>query len=109
MRSWCLIVPVVPRVCRPWHDTAADLLQSRNDLRRTAFDGVIPVKAALVLHPSAVIAPAPMLAVTLPPKLKCTVNRAVVLPLTTWTLVTLPPTLPVRVRSLVWTDAGSTA
>ena len=30
------------------------------------------MKAALVLHPLAVIAPAPMLAVTLPPKLKCT-------------------------------------
>ena len=32
------------------------------------------MKAALGLHPTAVIAPAPMLAVTLPPKLKCTVN-----------------------------------
>ena len=31
------------------------------------------------------IAPAAMLAVTLPPKLKCSVNRAVVLPLTTLT------------------------
>ena len=41
-----------------------------------------------------------MLAVTLPPKLKCSVNRAVVLPLTV-TPVTLPPALPVRVRSLV--------
>ena len=63
------------------------------------------MKAALVLQVLAVIAPAPMLAVTLPPKLKCTVNRAVVLPLMSWTAVTLPPALPVRVRSLVWTDA----
>ena len=47
------------------------------------------------------IDPAPMLAVTLPPKLKCTVNRTVVLPLTSWTPVTLPPALPVSVRSLV--------
>src|SRR5437867_10889525 len=69
----------------------------------------IPVKAALGLHPLAVIAPAPILAVTLPPKLKCSMNRAVVLPLTSVTLVTLPPALPVRVRSLVWTDAASTA
>ena len=61
------------------------------------------MKAALPLHPSAVIAPAPMLAVTLPPKVKCTVNWAV-LPLTV-TAVTLPPALPVRVRSLVLTDA----
>ena len=29
-------------------------------------------------------------------------------PFMTWTAVTLPPTLPVRVRSLVSTDAGST-
>src|SRR5205823_6209209 len=48
-----------------------------------------------------------MLAVTLPPKLKCTVNVAV-LPLTD-TALTLPPTLPVRVRSHVWTDPVSIA
>ena len=42
----------------------------------------IPVKAALGLQVLAVTAPAPIVAVTLPPKLKCTVNRAVVLPLT---------------------------
>jgi hypothetical protein len=46
-----------------------------------------------------------MLAVTLPPKLKCTVKWAV-LPLTV-TAVTLPPALPVRVRSLVETDPAS--
>src|SRR5207245_6873684 len=69
----------------------------------------IPEKAALPLHPLTVIDPAPMLADTLPPLSKCSVNSAVVPPLMTWTLVTLPPTLPVRVRSLVWTDAGSTA
>jgi len=69
----------------------------------------IPVKAALPLQVLAVIAPAPMVAVTLPPKLKCSVNRAVVFPLTSWTMVTLPPALPVSVRSLVVTEAGSTA
>ena len=67
------------------------------------------MKAALVLQVLAVIAPAPMLAVTLPPKLKCTVNRAVMFPLTSCDTVTLPPALPVRVRSLVLTEAGSTA
>jgi hypothetical protein len=50
-----------------------------------------------------------MLNVTLPPKLKCNVNRAVMLLLTTWTLVTLPPTFPVIIRSLVVTEVGSTA
>ena len=48
-----------------------------------------------------------MLAVTLPPKVKCTVNWAV-LPLTV-TAVTLPPALPVKVRSLMSTDPGSMA
>src|SRR5439155_5329150 len=68
----------------------------------------IPEKAALTLHPLAVIAPAPILAVTLPPLSKCSVKWAVVFPFMTWTAVTLPPTWPVRVRSLVSTDAGST-
>jgi hypothetical protein len=50
-----------------------------------------------------------MLVVKLPPKLKGNMIRVVVLPLTTVTLVTLPPTLPVKVRSLVATDPASIA
>jgi hypothetical protein len=71
----------------------------------------VPVKGWLVLHSRdwAAIAPAAMLNVTLPPKLKCNVNRAVMLLLTTWTLVTLPPTTPVIIRSLVVTEVGSIA
>ena len=88
----CLIIPVVPRVRRTWHDTAADLRNIVMICRRAALHRVLPEKAALGLHPLAVIAPAPMLAVTLPPLSKCTVKCAVVFPLTDLTLVTLPPT-----------------
>src|SRR5438552_18995704 len=92
------------RTPRPGRSGPADLLQVAGP--STVY---IPEKAALPLHPLTVIDPAPMLAVTLPPLSKCSVNSAVVPPLMTWTLVTLPPTLPVRVRSLVCTDAASTA
>ena len=50
-----------------------------------------------------------MLAVAVPPKLKCSVNRAVMLALIKLTPVVLPPALPVQVRSVVVTEAGSTA
>ena len=55
------------------------------------------------------IAPAAMLAVMLPPNWIFSVNRAVMLLFTGWTLVTVAPTLPVSVRSLVWTEVGSKA
>ena len=47
-------------------------------LRRTTLDRVIPREGRITIASLAVIAPAPMLAVTLPPKVKCTVNWAVV-------------------------------
>ena len=81
-RLWLSVIPVVADVRRAWHDTAAYLGYVVMVLQAGSLHCVSPVKAALGLHPLAVIAPAPMLAVTLPPKLKCTVNRAVVLPLT---------------------------
>ena len=68
-----------------------------------------PVKAALVLQVCAVTAPAPMVAVTLPPKLKCTVNRAVVFPLMTLHIGHAAASIAGQRQILVWTDAGSTA
>ena len=51
-----------------------------------------------------------MLAVNVPEKMlvKFNVNRAVVLPLITLTIVTVPAT-PLSVRSVVCTEAGATA
>jgi hypothetical protein len=57
-----------------------------------------------------VIAPAAMLAVTVPEKMpvKLIVNVVLVFPFEKLTFVTVPAT-PVMVRSLAVTDAGSTA
>ena len=100
---------------------ALPVLQAIYGPRAVLPAAIATVFVAVVMFPIAVILleldqrdghgsrTAPMLAVTVPPKLKCTVNRAVWLPLTSWTAVTLPPALPVRVRSLVCTDAASTA
>ena len=55
------------------------------------------------------IAPAAMFAVKLPPKFICSVNRAVMFALITLTAVTLGTLLPLTVRSVVWTEVGSTA
>jgi hypothetical protein len=64
------------------------------------------VKAALPLQLLAVIDPAPILAVKVPPKFICNV-KVTVLPLTLCP-VTLGPLLPLTVRSLSCTEAGST-
>ena len=90
-RQWheCIaVINVVTGIGRPRHDRIRSLgeMYCWGGQPSTLY---VPLKAALILHPSAVIAPAPMLAVTLPPKVKCTVNWAV-LPLTV-TAVTLPP------------------
>src|SRR5438445_10389435 len=83
--------------------------QAEDGIRDIGVTGVQTCALPILGLPNAsVIAPAAMLAVTLPPKLKCSMNRVVMFPLITWTLVTLPPTLPVSVRSLVWTEDGST-
>ena len=105
----CAVIGVITDIRRPWFDAATDLRYIVMVLRRTTFYGVIACEGRIKIPSYSSNRPAPMLAVTLPPKLKCTVKRAVMLPLTSWTLVTLPPALPVRVRSLVWTDPGSTA
>ena len=50
-----------------------------------------------------------MFAVKVPPKLIFSVNRAVILALITLTPVTLGALVATHLRSVVWTEAGSTA
>ena len=68
----------------------------------------IPVKEALPLHVFAVIAPVPSVAVNVPPKFICSVNRTVMFPFNKLCPVTLGPLLPLTIKSLSCTEAGST-
>ena len=77
------IVPVIADVCRARHDTPAYLSYVVMVLRRATRYGVISREGRIGLPNGSVIAPAAMFAVKLPPELICTVNRAVMLPLST--------------------------
>ena len=69
------------------------------------------MKAVLGFPNASVIAPAGMFTVKVPEKMlvKFKVNSAVVFQLMTWTFVTVVPGTPLRCRSVVCTEVGSTA